>query len=78
MIDSNTEYHLRIWDDGELLHARSESPFMVPRVAEFVHVHSKKFVVVSVIYSLLDSSGNLIHDCLLRVEPRDFRLPDEP
>ena len=78
MIDSKTEYHLRIWEGGELLHSRSESPFMVPRVSEFVLVRSQKFVVVSVIHSLvLDSSDNLIHDCLLRVERRDFDVPAE-
>jgi hypothetical protein len=50
---------------------------MVPRVGEFVRVDTQKFAVVSVIHSLKLSSGNLIHDCLLRVEPRDFQIPGE-
>ena len=78
MIDSRTEYHLRILDadDTELLHSRSESPFMVPRVGEFVHLSHRKRVVASVIHSLvLDSSDNLIHDCVLRVEAAEFEVP---
>jgi hypothetical protein len=64
MTDSRTEYHLRIFHgDSELLHSRSESPFMVPRVGELVRVSRQGYGVVSVIHELvLDSSDNLIHD----------------
>ncbi len=78
MLDSRTEYHLRILDadDSELLHSRSDSPFMVPRVGEFIHISRRKRVVASIIHSLvLDSSDNLIHDCVLRVKSAEFDVP---
>jgi hypothetical protein len=71
MVDSRTEYHLRILDsdDTELLHSRSESPFMVPRVGEFIHVSDRKRVVTTIVHSLvLDSADNLVHDCVARVK----------
>jgi hypothetical protein len=76
MIDSQTEYHLRIYHgDSELLHSRSESPFMVPRVGELVRIDRQGYRVASVIHQLVqDSSDNLIHDCQILVELHEFRV----
>jgi len=44
-------------------------------LASFVHISHRKRVVASVIHSLvLDSSDNLIHDCVLRVEAAEFEV----